>query len=198
MQQLFKNSNYDLKDQTIINNYINKLQQLRMPSTHHKQSFMEFSFSFAILWKTFRTLIFINDLNSTIYVQIAADNFHLSERLQWTQYINNRIQQPSFALACDYLPQKNFTSSPSPPSSSSQQKNRESQSNNLRGNKPQTRNDRFSEITKIPEKGRTPCVFCDLDRHPSQYFMYIDLTFDDKRKLIHAKNLCLIVLDNTW
>ena len=150
------------------------------------------------LEETFQTLGFTNDLNSTIYVQFAANKFHHSERLQWTQHIiNNSIQQPSlinfshwliqFALACGYLPQENFTSLSIQPSSSSQQRNSEHQSNNHRGNQPQTRNYRFSENTKRLEKRRTPCAFCDMDHHPSQCLKYKDLTIDDKRKLIHAK-----------
>ena len=40
----------------IVNNYINKLQQLRMPSTQYKQSFTDFQLSFAISRKHFRHL----------------------------------------------------------------------------------------------------------------------------------------------
>ena len=81
----------------IVNNYINNLQQLRMPSTQHKQSFMDFSSFIRNLVETFQTLGFTNDLNSTIYEQFLANKLHYSERLQWNQHIiNNSIKQPSF------------------------------------------------------------------------------------------------------
>ena len=193
MQQLFKNSNYDLENQTELSTSYNNSKCFKTTQA----TVYGFFIFICNLEETFQTLGFTNDLNSTIYVQFAANKFHHSERLQWTQHIINKIIQPSlinfshwlrqFALACGYLPQENFTCSFSQPSSSSQQRNSEHQSNNHRGNQPQTRNYRFSENTKRPEKIRTPCAFCDMDHHPSQCFKYKDLTIDDKRKLIHAK-----------
>ena len=101
----------------IVNNYINKLQQLRMPSMQYTQLFMDFSSFICNLVEMFQTFGVTKDLNSSIF-------------------------------------------------SSSQQRNSKRQSNNHRGNQPQTHADRFSENTKRLEKRRTPCAFSDLDYHP--------------------------------
>ena len=72
----------------IVNNYINKLQQLRMPSMQYKQLFMDFSSFICNLREMFQTFGVTNDLNSSIYVQFAANKRHHSERLQWTHLAN--------------------------------------------------------------------------------------------------------------
>ena len=99
----------------IINDFVNRLQSFKQPSTHHKDSFMEFSTFIKNIVETFWTLGFKDDLNSTIYVQHAVSKLQRHLQLQWTQYITaQNIDQPNFiafndwirqfALACDHLP----------------------------------------------------------------------------------------------
>ena len=99
----------------IINDFVNKLQSFKQPSTHHKDSYVEFSTIISNMVETFRTLGFKDDLNSTKYVQFAVSKLQHHQQLQWTQYITTQnIDQPSlvafndwirqYALACDHLP----------------------------------------------------------------------------------------------
>ena len=99
----------------IINDFVNRLQSFKQPSTHHRDSYMELSIFISNLLETFRTLGFKDDLNSTIYVQFAVSKLQHHQQLQWTQCITaQNIEQPNliafndwirqFALACDHLP----------------------------------------------------------------------------------------------
>ena len=99
----------------IVSNFLAQLQTQRPPSTHHKDSFMEFSVFLNNLVETFQSLGFYHDLQSTVYVQFALNKLQHKEKLQWSQYvIQNHITQPNiiifntwfrdFDLACDHKP----------------------------------------------------------------------------------------------
>ena len=99
----------------IINDFVNKLQSFKQPSTHRRDSYMEFSTFISNMVETFRMLGFKDDLNSTINVQFAVQKLQHHQQLQWTKYITAQIiDQPNliafndwirqFALACDHLP----------------------------------------------------------------------------------------------
>ena len=99
----------------IINDFVNRLQSFKQPSTHRRDSNMELSTFISNMVETFRTLGFKDDLNSTIYVQFTVSKLKHHQQLQWTQYISaQKIDQPNliafndwirqFALARDHLP----------------------------------------------------------------------------------------------
>ena len=99
----------------IINDFVNRLHSFKIPSTHNRDSYMEFSTFISNMVETFRTLGFKDDLNCTIYVRFAVNKLQHHQQLQWTQYITaQNIDQPNliafndwirqFALACDHLP----------------------------------------------------------------------------------------------
>ena len=56
----------------IINDFINRLQSFKQPSTRRRDSSLEFSTFIRNMVETFRTIGFRDDLNSTIYVQFAS------------------------------------------------------------------------------------------------------------------------------
>ena len=100
----------------IINDFVIRLQSFKQPSTHRRDSYMDFFSTFiSNMVETFRTLGFKDDLNSRIYVQFAVNKLQHHQQLQWTQYITaQNMDQPNliafndwisqFALACDHLP----------------------------------------------------------------------------------------------
>ena len=96
----------------IINNFVNRLQSFKQPSTHRTDSYIEFSTFISNMVETFRTLGF---KDSSIYVPLAVSKLQHHQQLQWSQYITaQKLDQPyliafndwirQFALACDHLP----------------------------------------------------------------------------------------------
>ena len=97
------------------NSFFDKLRTVKTPSFQNPLTFVEFSSFVNNLGECFRHLSFVNDPNSTIYTQIAADRLSLKDRLRWNEYIvqsqitsvtlfdfNRWLRQ--FALACDRMP----------------------------------------------------------------------------------------------
>ena len=56
----------------IINDFVDRLQSFKQPSTHRRDLYMDFSTFISNMMEIFRTLGFKDNLNSTIYVQIAT------------------------------------------------------------------------------------------------------------------------------
>ena len=73
---------YGRPDDIIINDFVNRLQSFKQPSTHRRDLYMEFSTFISNMVETFRTLGFKNDLNSTIYVQFAVSKLQHHQQLQ--------------------------------------------------------------------------------------------------------------------
>ena len=88
----------------IINDFANRLQSFKQPSTHRRDSYMELSTFISNIVETFRTLGFKDDLNSTIYVQFAVSKLQHHQQIQWTQYITaQNIDQPNFTAFNDWI-----------------------------------------------------------------------------------------------
>ena len=107
----------------IVNSFIEKLRTFKTPSFQNPTTFVEISSIVNNLVECFRHLGFKNDMNSTIYAQIAADKFSLNDRIRWNEYIvqNQKTRETMFdfnrwlrhfALACDQMP--NLTQSNRP------------------------------------------------------------------------------------
>ena len=99
----------------IINDFVNRLQSFKQPSTHRRDSYMVFSTFISNMVETFWTLVFKEYLNFTIYVQFAVSKLQHYQQLLWTQCITaQNIDQPNliafidcirqFALSCNHLP----------------------------------------------------------------------------------------------
>ena len=71
----------------IVNSFIDKLRTFKTPSFQNPTTFIEFSSFMNNSAECFCHLGFENDLNSTIYTQIAADKLSLNDRLRWNEYI---------------------------------------------------------------------------------------------------------------
>ena len=66
----------------IVNDFVNRLQSFKQPSSHRRDSYMEFSTFINEMVETFRTLGFKDDLNSIIYVQFAVSKLQHYQQLQ--------------------------------------------------------------------------------------------------------------------
>lgn len=172
----------------IVSTFLAQLQTQRPPSTHHKDSFMEFSSFLNNLVETFQSLGFHHDLQSTVYVQFALNKLHHKEQLQWSQYvIQNHITQPNliifntwlrdFALACDHMPTDIPTHT---------QRTMHPREEPSRG------------IIRAPHTGTShgnrPSQTCPFDKqphHPSHCNIFTESPLQAKRKLVQEHRLCL-------
>ena len=170
----------------IVSNFLAQIQTQR-PSTHHKDSFMEFSAFLNNLVETFQSLGFHHDLQSTVYVQFALNKLQHKEKLQWSQYvIQNHITQPNliifntwlrdFALACDHMPADIPANSRIP-----QQQEHHPKVNNRPPNTSTSNHNRQKQT----------CSFDKQSHHPSHCNIFIESPLQAKRKLVQEHNFCL-------
>ena len=71
----------------IVNSFLDKLRTFETPGFQNPTTFTDFSSFVNNLVECFRHLGFENDLNLTIYTQMAADKLSLDDRLRWNEYI---------------------------------------------------------------------------------------------------------------
>ena len=98
----------------IVSNFVAQLQTQRPPSTHHIDSFMEFSAFLNNLVEIFQSLGFHHFTSFHSLCSVRLEQTSTQKITQWSQYvIRNHITQPNlirsntwlrdFALACEYI-----------------------------------------------------------------------------------------------
>ena len=182
----------------IINDFVNRLQSFKQPSTHRRDSYIEFATFISNMVETFRTLGFKDDLNSTIYIQFAVSKLQQHQQLQWTQYITaQNIDQPNliafndwirqFALACDHLP-------PMQPQQMTLDLNDRQQIAPRLRHANGSRRSTNQPSQKISQNwsGNTqpPCPFDGETHHPAYCSMYQNSPLEEKKRLVSEKKLC--------
>ena len=182
----------------IINDFVNRLQSFKQPSTHRRDSHIEFSTFISNMVETFRTLGFKDDLNFTIYVQFAVSKLQHHQQLQWTQYITAQIiDQPNliafnywirqFALACDHLP-------PMQPQQmtldSSDRQQIAPRLRHVNGYRPSTNQPSQKTSQNWNANARPPCPFDGKTHHPAYCSKYQNSSLEEKKRLVLEKKLC--------
>ena len=182
----------------IINDFVNRLQSFKQPSTHRRDSYMEFSTFISNLVETFRTLGFKDDLNSTIYVQFAVSKLQHHQQLQWTQYITaQNIDQPNliafndwirqFTIACNHLP-------PMQPQQMTLDLNDRQQIapriRHANGSRPSSNQPSQKTSQNWSANTRPPCPFDGQTHHPAYCRMYQNSPLEENKRLVSVKKLC--------
>ena len=181
----------------IINDFVNRLQSFKQPSTHRRDSFTEFSAIISNRVETFRTLGFQDVLNSTKYVQFSVSKLQHHQQLQWTQYITAQIiDQPNliafndwirqFALACDHLPPMQ------PQQTTLESSDRQQIAPRLRhtnGIRPSTNQLSQKNSQNWSANARPPFPFDGQTHHPAYCSKYRNSSLKEKKRLVSEKKL---------
>ena len=167
--------------------FLAQLQTQRPPSTHHKDSFMEFSAFLNNLVETFQSLGFHHDLQPRVRVEFVLNKLQHKQKLQWSHYvIQTYITQPNliifntwlrdFALACDHMPADIPTNS----RTTQQQEHH-----------PKVINRPPNTSTSNHNRPQQTCPFDEQSHHQSHCNIFIESPLQTKRKLVPGHNLCL-------